>query len=86
MKDLRPVIKTCDDLDKWCAMPKGELQHHIARCVKIMAELTDFVNHDQYLSHLKDAKYIWYNVEAFPVKPCKCDVHAVGMVHCTGST
>jgi hypothetical protein len=30
MENPRPEIKTLDALAEWCAMPKGELQNHIA--------------------------------------------------------
>jgi len=59
MKTPPPEIKTCDDLAKWCAIPKEELQNHIAWCFKRFADFTDYVNHDQYFSRPSDAKYIW---------------------------
>jgi len=85
MKNLRPEIKTLDDLAEWCAMPKGELKNHIAWCFKRFANFTDYMDHDQYLSHLNDAQYIRYNAVAIPVMSFQCDVQAVHMVCCTGS-
>jgi len=41
MKNLQPEIKTLDDLAEWCAMPKEELQNHIAWCFKRFADFTD---------------------------------------------
>jgi hypothetical protein len=41
MKNPEPEIKTLDDLAEWCAMPKGELQNHIAWCFKRFADFTD---------------------------------------------
>jgi len=67
MKNLRPEVKTLDDLAEWCAMPKGELQNHIAWCFKRFAILTDYVDHNQYFNCLPDAKYIWYNPVAILV-------------------
>jgi len=61
MQNLRPAIKTLDALAKWCAMQKGELQNHIAWCLKRFADFTDYSDHNQYFSHLNDAKYIRYN-------------------------
>jgi len=86
MKNPRPEIKTLYDLAEWCAMPKGELQNHIAWCFKRFADFTDYVNHDQYFSCLNDANYIQYNAVAIPVTSFQCDEQAVHMVHCTGST
>jgi len=54
----QPAIKTPDDLAEWCAMPKGEVQYHFAYCFKRFADVTDYVNHDQYFSRLHDAKSI----------------------------
>ena len=86
MKNPQPEIKTLDDLAEWCAMPKGELQNHIAWCFKRFADFTDYVDHDQYFSRLNDAKYIRYNAVAIPVTSFQCDEQAVHMVRCTGST
>jgi len=47
MKNLQPEIKTLDDLAEWCAMPKWELQNHIAWCFKRYADYTDYLDHDQ---------------------------------------
>ena len=41
MKNPWPEIKTLDDLAELCAMPKGELQNHIAWCFKRVADFTD---------------------------------------------
>jgi hypothetical protein len=51
-------MKTLDDMAKWCPIPKGELQNHIAWFVKRFADFTDYVDHDQYFSRLNDEKYI----------------------------
>jgi len=85
MKNLRPDIKTLDDLAEWCAMPKGELQNHITWCFNKFADITDYVDHNQYFSCLNDGNYIRYNVVAIPVLSCQCDEQAVHMVRCTGS-
>jgi len=73
MKNLRPEIKTLDDLAEWCAMPRGELQNHITWCFKRFADFTQYVNHDQDVSRLNDAKYIQYNAIAIPVTSFQCD-------------
>jgi len=86
MKNPRPEIKTLDDLAEWCAMPKEELQNHIAWYFKRFADFTDYVDHDQYFSRLNDAKCIWYNPVAIPVMSFQCNEEAVHMVRCTGST
>jgi len=86
MEHPQPEIKTLDDLAKWCAMPKGELQNHIAWCFKRFANFKDYVDHDQYFSCLNDAKYIWYSAVANPVRSFQYDEQAVHMVRCTGST
>jgi hypothetical protein len=86
MKDPWSEIKTLDDLAEWCAMLKGELQNQIAWCFKRFADFTDYINHDQYLSHLKDAKYIRYNAVAILVTSFQSDKQGVHMVHCTAST
>jgi len=86
MKNPWPEIKTLDDLAEWCAMPKGELQNHIAWCFKRFADFTDYVDHDQYFSCLNDANFIQYNAVAIPVTSFQCDEQAVHMVRCTGST
>jgi len=81
-----PEIKTLDDLAEWCAMPQGEWQNHIGWSFKRFADLTDYVNHDQYFSRLNDAKYIWYKAVVIPVTSFQCDEQAVHIVRCTGST
>jgi len=86
MKNPRPDIKTLDDLAEWCAMPKGELQNHIAWCFKRFVDFTDYVKHDQYFSPFNDAKYIQYNAVPIPVTSFHCDEQAFHMVRCTGST
>ena len=86
MTNPQPEIRTLDDLAKWCAMPKGELQNHIAWCFKRFANFTDYIDHDQYCSRLSDAKSIWFNTVAILVPSFKCDEQAVHIVHCTGST
>ena len=86
MKNPQPEITTLDDSAEWCAMPKGELQNHIAWFFKRFAAFTDYIDHDQYFSRLKVAKYMWYNAVAIPVTSFQCDEQAVHMVRCTGST
>jgi len=86
MKNPRPEIKTLDDLAEWCAMPKGEIQNHIAWCFKRFANFTVYVDCNQFFSHLNDAKYIRYDSVAIPVTSSQCDEPAVHMVRCTGST
>jgi len=86
MKNPRPDIKTLDDLAEWCAMPKGELQNHIARCLKRFASFIDYIDHDQNVSLHNHAKYIRYNAVAIPVTSFQFDEQAVHMVRCTGST
>jgi len=81
INNTRPEIKTLDDSVEWCAMPKGELQNHIAWCFKRFADFTDYVDHDQYFSCPNDAKYIPYNVVAIPVTSFLCDEEAVHMTH-----
>jgi hypothetical protein len=54
MRNPWPDIKTLDDLAEWCAMPNGELQNHIPWCFQRFADFTDYVNHDQYFSHLNN--------------------------------
>jgi len=85
-KNLRPEIKTLDQLAEWCAMTKWELQHHIAWCFKRFADFTDYVNHDRYFSHLNESKSIQGNAVAFPVMFLQRYKQAVRMVRCTGST
>ena len=86
MKNLRPEIRTLEDLADWCAIPQRELQKHIAWCLKRFAHLTDYVDHDHYFSHLNNEKCIRYNVVAIPEKSFQWDEQAVHMVRCTGST
>jgi len=81
IKTPQPEIKTPDDFAEWCAMPKGELQNHIAWCFKRFADFTDYVDHDQYLSCINDAKYIPYNAVAIPVTSFLRDKEAVHMTH-----
>jgi hypothetical protein len=86
MRNPQSEITTLDDLAECCAMPKGELQNHIAWCFKRFADFTDYVDHDQYFSCLNDAKYIWYNAVEIPAPSFQSDEQAVHMVRCTGST
>jgi len=67
-------------------VPNWELLNHIAWCFKRFTDFTDYVNHDQYFSHLNNAKYIRYNAVAIPVTTFQCDEQAVYIVRCTGST
>jgi len=55
---LWPEIQSLDDLAAWCAMQKGELQNHIAWYLKRVADFTDYVDCDQYFSHLNDGNYV----------------------------
>ena len=73
IKNPQPEIMTLDDLAKWCAMSKGELQIHIGWCFKRFADITDYVDHNQYFSRLNDAKYIRYNTVAIPVMSFQCE-------------
>jgi len=57
--DLRPEVKTLDEFAEWWAMPNRELLHHIAWCFKRFANITDYVNHEQYCSDLNNAHLIW---------------------------
>jgi len=86
MKTLHPEIKTLDILAEWCAISKGELQHHTAWCFKKFANFTDHVNHNQHFRHLYDANFILYNAVAILVTSFQWDMQAVHKVHCTGST
>ena len=86
LNNPRSEIMILDDLAEWCAMLNGELQIHIAWCFKSFADFTDYVDHNQYVSHLNDAKYIRYNAVVIPVTFFHYDKPAVHMVHCTGST
>jgi hypothetical protein len=52
---LSPEIKTLDNLAQQCAMPKAELQNHIALSFLQFANFTDYVNHDQHFSCHNDA-------------------------------
>jgi len=61
MKNLQPKIKTLDKMAVWCALRNGELQNHIAWCLKIFTNFTDYVNHHHYFSHLNEANIMWYN-------------------------
>jgi hypothetical protein len=64
MTNPLPEIKTLDDFAKWCAMPEVELQNHITSCFKRFADLTDYIDHDQYFGRLNAAKFIWFNADA----------------------
>jgi hypothetical protein len=86
MKHLQSKIRTLDDFAEWCAMQKGELQHHIALCFKRFTNCTDYVDHDPNISRLKDSKNIPYNGVAILVTSFHSDKQAVHMVRCTGST
>jgi len=86
MKTPRPEIKTLDDFAELCAMPKGEVQNHIAWCFKRFADFTDYVNHDQYCSRLNNAKYIRNNTVAILLTSFQCDEQEVHIVRCSGST
>jgi hypothetical protein len=46
MKTLQPDIKTLDNLAKWCAKSKGELQKYIAWYFKRFADFTDYITHN----------------------------------------
>jgi len=81
MKYPSPDIKTLDDFAKLCAMPKGELQSHIAWCFKRFANFTDYVHHEQYFSCCNDWKYIQYREVTIPVTSFQCNEFAVHMVH-----
>jgi hypothetical protein len=50
------------------------------------ADFTDYVDHDQYFSHLKDTKYIRYNTVAILAMSFQFDEQAVHIVGCTAST
>jgi hypothetical protein len=86
MKHAAPDTMTLDNSVKLCAIPKGEQQNHLALCFKRFADITDYVDHNQYFSLLNDAKYIQYNAIAIPVTSCQCDMPADHMVCCIGST
>ena len=62
-----PETRTFDDLVKWCAMPKGELQYYNASCFKRVANFTDYVDHHQHFSLTNNAIYIWHNAVGIPV-------------------
>jgi len=84
MKHPRQETMTLDDLAEWCAMPKGELQNHIPWCLKVFADFTDYVDHDQDFTRLHYAKYIRFNAVSIPVTSFQCDQAAVHSVRCTG--
>jgi hypothetical protein len=86
MKHLPLEINSLDDLAEWCAMPKVELQNHIAWSFKTFADFTDYFNHNQNFSRFNDAKYILYNAVGIPVTSFQRYKQAVLIVHCTGST
>jgi len=39
-------------------MPNGDLENHIAWGLKRLADFTDYVDHNQYIIHHIDARYI----------------------------
>jgi hypothetical protein len=86
MKNPQPEIMTVDTLVEWSAMPTGELQNHIAWCFKRFADLTDYIDHNQFSSGLNDTKYVQYNAVAIAVASFQWDVEAVQIVRHTGST
>jgi len=67
-------------------MPTGKLQNHMARCCNRFANLTDYIDHDQYFGRLKELWNIRSNAVPIPVTSFQCNEWAVCMVHCTGST
>lgn len=85
-KNLRPQIKTVDDMAEWCAIPNRELQNLIVWCCNRYADFTDYLEHDQYFSCLNNTTYIPYNAEAVPVMSFECNERVVYIVRCTGST
>jgi len=86
MTNPQPEIKTLDDFAECCAVPKGELQNHMACCFKRFADLTDYVDHDQYFNLLINAKYIRYNSVAMPVTSLNCEKQTISIGRCTWST
>jgi len=86
LKNPRPEIETLDDQAEWCAMPKEELQNNIAWCLKRFANFTDYVDHNQYSSHLNNANHIQYSAVAILVMSFQGNEQAVHTVRCTGST
>jgi len=85
MKNPRLEIQILDDLAKWCAMPTGESQNHIALCFKRFADFPDYVNHNLYFSRVNNAQHIPYKGVAVPVMTFCCDELAVHEVCCIGS-
>lgn len=85
-KTLQQAIKTLDKLAKWSAMPKWELQNHIAWWFDRSADFSDYIDHIQYSSYLNNAKFIWFNTVAIVVMTFECNEQAVQTVCCTGST
>jgi hypothetical protein len=85
-KNPWPEIRTLDDLAEWHAMPRGELQNDIARCLKRFADFTNYVDPDQCFSRLNDAIYNPYNAVSILVTSFRCNEQAGHMVCCTGST
>jgi hypothetical protein len=79
-------MKTHDDLAKWCAMPKGELQNHIPWCIKKFATFTDSIDNNQYFGHLNEAEYIQYNAVAILMTSFQCNTRAVQKVSSSWST
>ena len=76
MDDAQSVtrnIKTLDDWDTSCAMPNGELENHIAQCFNRFDDFTQYSNHNQYFSHLKDEKYIQCNAVGILVISSQCN-------------
>jgi len=86
MKNPLPEIKTFDNLAKCCAIPKGELQNHIAWCCIRFADFADYGDQDQYFGRLNDTTYIWHNPAVIAVTSFECNEQAVHMDSCTGST
>jgi len=70
----------------WCAMPKEEIQNYIAQYFTRFADITDYVEHDQYFSGLNKANHIWYNAVVIQVTSFQCDEQAIHTFHCTWST
>jgi len=86
MKNLQPETKTLDGLAEWCAMPTEEIKNQIAWCFEWFADVTDYVDQNQYFCHPNVVTYIRYKAVAIPVTPCQCNEYTVRMVGCTGFT
>jgi hypothetical protein len=67
-------------------VPNGELENNISLCFQKFGDCIDYIDQDQYYSHLKGAKYIWYNMVAIPVMSFQYKEQVVYMAHRTGST